>query len=70
MDGAVRAFTWTYDNEGRVEYLTSHTDTTPDTSTWTDAANQIKYTYNAADRLTKEEQEEDGKVDGSTLSVQ
>jgi len=70
VDSAVRAFTWTYDSEGRVQYVTSHTDTTPDTSTWTDAANQVKYTYNAADKLTKEEQEEDGAVDGSTLAVE
>ncbi|MEK6674488.1 MAG: RHS repeat-associated core domain-containing protein [Planctomycetota bacterium] len=70
VDSAIRAVTWTYDSEGRVQYLTTHTDTTPDTSTWTDAENQIKYTFDAASRLTKEEQEEDGAVDGSTKYVE
>jgi len=67
VDGAVRAVTWQYDSEGRVEFCTTHSDTTPDTtSAYADAVNQIKYTYNAADRLTKEEQESGGKVvDGS-----
>ncbi|MEK6675393.1 MAG: hypothetical protein AABZ47_07025, partial [Planctomycetota bacterium] len=70
VDSAIRAVTWTYDSEGRVQYLTTHTDTTPDTSTWTDAENQIKYTFDAAGKLSKEEQEEDGAVDGSTKSVE
>ncbi len=61
-DGAIRSFTWTYDSEGRAEYVTSHTDTIPDTSSWLDAANQVKYTYDSADKLTREEQEENGKV--------
>ncbi len=65
VDGAIRSLTWSYDNEDRPIYVTSHTDTTPDTSTWTDAENQIKHTYNYADKRTKEEQEVDGKVDGS-----
>jgi len=70
VDGAIRAITWKYDNEGRVTYATSHTDDVPDTANWTDAANQIRYTYNAAGKLTKEELEVDGAVDGSTLAVE
>ncbi|MBE7457336.1 MAG: RHS repeat-associated core domain-containing protein [Planctomycetia bacterium] len=67
---AVRAVTWTYTSDGLTEFVTTHSDTTPDTSTWTDAVNQVKYTYDAANRLIEEEQEYDGAVDGSTLSVQ
>ncbi|MCC7290423.1 MAG: hypothetical protein IT449_00005, partial [Phycisphaerales bacterium] len=70
VDGAVRAVTWTYTPDGLTEFVTTHSDTTPDTATWTDAVNQVKYTYDAANRLTEEEQEPDGAVDGSTLSVQ
>lgn len=70
VDSAVRAVTWTYTSDGLTEFVTTHSDTTPDTSTWTDAVNQVKYTYDAANRLTEEEQEPDGAVDGSTLSVQ
>ena len=70
VDSAVRAITWTYTSDGLTEFVTTHSDTTPDTSTWTDAVNQVKYTYDGANRLTKEEQEPDGAVDGSTLSVQ
>jgi RHS repeat-associated protein len=71
VDGAVRSLTWTYDNEGRAQYVTSHTSTTPDTTNWTDATNQVKYTYNAADKLTKEQQEENGKVvDTTTPAVE
>jgi len=29
---AIRTLTWTYDNEGLVQYVTGHTDTIPDTS--------------------------------------
>jgi len=70
VDSAIRAITWTWDSLGQVEYVTSHTDTSPDTSTWADAANQIKYTHSVSGRLTKEEQEVDGKVDGSTLALE
>ncbi|MCP4589426.1 MAG: hypothetical protein GY842_01650 [bacterium] len=66
----VRAVTWALNNDGDVEYLTTHSDTTPDTSTWTDAVTQIKNTYDAAGHLTKQEQEFDGKVDGSTKAVE
>jgi RHS repeat-associated protein len=69
VDGAVRCLTWKYDSEGRVQYVTSHTDTDPDTTNWTDASNQVKYTYNDADKLTKEEQEENGKVVGGTTKA-
>ena len=70
VDSAVRAVTWQYTSDGLTQFVTTHSDTTPDTSTYTDAVNQVKYTYNDANRLTKEEQEPDGAVDGSTLNVQ
>ncbi|MBE7457798.1 MAG: hypothetical protein HS102_14420 [Planctomycetia bacterium] len=69
VDGAVRALTWTYRSDGQVEFITSHSDTTPDTTNWTDAVNQVKYEYNTAYRLDKEKLEYDGKVDGSTPYV-
>ncbi len=70
VDSAVRAITTQYDSEGLVEYITSHTDTTPDTTDYTDATNQIKYTYDAADNLTKEEQEVNNKVVAASPEVQ
>ncbi len=70
VDGAIRAYTWEYDDEGRVIKRTAVSDTTPD-PLYTDATSQIVYTYNAADKLTKVEQEEDGKVvGGTTLAVE
>jgi RHS repeat-associated protein len=70
VDGTVRAVTWQYTSAGKLEYLTTYSDTTPDTSSYTDALTQIKYTYDAAQRMTKVETEHDGAVDGSTKSVQ
>ncbi|MHC5112196.1 MAG: RHS repeat-associated core domain-containing protein [Planctomycetota bacterium] len=70
VDSTVRAITTEYDSEGLVTHITSHTDTTPDTASYTDAANQIEYTYDAADNVTKEEQEVNGATDGHTPSVQ
>jgi len=64
------AVTWTYTDRGSVEYVTTHSDTTPDTSTWTDAVTQVKNAYDSAGYLTKQEQEYDGKVDGSTLAAE
>jgi hypothetical protein len=49
-DGTIRSITWKYDDEGQVTYITSHTDDTPDTSSWTDAENQVKYTYRTRSR--------------------
>jgi len=70
VDGAVRAVTWSYNTKGQTEYVTTHSDTTPDTSTYTDAVNQVKYTFDSAGKRTKEETEYNGKVDGSTLAVE
>jgi RHS repeat-associated protein len=62
VDDAVRAITTTYNSDGLVEYVTSHSDTTPDTSTWTDALNQVKYTYDGGDFLTQEQIDADSEV--------
>lgn len=62
FDDTVRARTWTYNYEGQVVFATTHTDTTPDTSTWADANSQIKYSYDAAGRMTTVEQDHDSEV--------
>lgn len=66
VDSTVRAFTWTYNDDGLVERATSHSDTTPDTSTWTDALNQIKYTYDDGNNLTTMEMDHDSEVGDNT----
>jgi len=71
VDMTVASITTCYDALGRVEYVTSHTDASPDTSTFTDALNQVKYTYNDLGMLDKEYEEHEGAVDtNTTLYVQ
>ena len=70
VDTSVSSITTTLDSLGRVEYVTSHSDSDPDTTNFSDAVNQVKYTYNDFGALDKEYQEHVGKVDGETLYVQ
>ena len=69
MDQTVLSISRTYDSLGRAEFITSHSDDTPDLSTFADAVNQVQYVYNAFGALDKEYQEHEGKVDGSSLHV-
>ena len=64
-----RSISRTYDSLGRAEFVTSHSDATPDMEYFADAVNQVKYVYNAFGALDKEYQEHEGKVDGSSLHV-
>lgn len=66
VDSTVRAVTWTYTDEGKVEYLTTHTDPTPDTTTFTDANSQIKHHYDSGGYLTQVEMDHDSKVGDNT----
>jgi len=65
VDGSIRRIGTTYDDVGRVQYVTSYSDTSGTT-----AVNQVKYEYNGWGRVSREYQEHDGTVDASTLFVQ
>ncbi|MBN1513546.1 MAG: RHS repeat protein, partial [Phycisphaerae bacterium] len=70
VDRAAVSVTWVYDSAGRSQLVTVHSDHEPDTTSWTDAVNQIKNHYDTAGYLTTQEQEEDGAVDGGTRAVE
>jgi hypothetical protein len=63
----VRRISTTYDERGRVQFITSGSDPAPGAGT---VINQTAYSYNGIDCLTKEAQSDSGVVDGSTPSVQ
>ncbi len=65
VDGSVRRIGSTYDDLGRVQTVTSYSDTSGAA-----ALNQVKYEYNGRGRVSKEYQEHDGVVDTGSLSVQ
>lgn len=62
VDSTVRAITYTYTDDGRVEYTTSHSDTTPDTTEWADATRQIKRRYTSFGKMDRERQDWDSKT--------
>ncbi len=64
VDGSVRRIGTTYDDLGRVETLTSFSDTSGTT-----AVNQVQYVYNGWAKVAREYQEHDGAVDANTLHV-
>ena len=51
---------------GLLEYVTGHSDSSPDTTSWTDAVNQVKRENAGAGQLTKERQDADSKVGDNT----
>src|SRR5690606_11031503 len=63
VDGTVRKLETSYNDQGLPLLLTSK-------SSGGTVLNQIQRTYNGLGQLIEEEQEHDGAVDGSTLSVQ
>ncbi len=65
VDGSVRRIGSTYDGLGRVQTVTSYSDTSGAA-----ALTQVKYEYNGWGRVSKEYQEHDGVVDTGSLSVQ
>ncbi|MBN2023788.1 MAG: autotransporter-associated beta strand repeat-containing protein [Pirellulales bacterium] len=67
VDGTVRRISTTYDDLGRVEFVTSHDDPVVGQGT---VVNQVKYVYNGWGRLAREYQAHDGTVGGGTPSVQ
>jgi YD repeat-containing protein len=67
VDGLVRRISTTYDERGRVQFITSGSEPEPGAGT---VINQVAYSYNGIDCLTKEAQSNSGVVDGSTPSVQ
>jgi hypothetical protein len=69
VDQAVLSISHTYDSLGRPEFITSHSDASPDMDAFADAVNQEQYTYTAFGALDKEYQEHEGKVNGSSLHV-
>ncbi|MGI6417985.1 MAG: RHS repeat-associated core domain-containing protein [Thermoguttaceae bacterium] len=64
VDGSVRRIGTTYDDLGRVQTVTSFSDTSGTT-----AVNQVQYVYNGWGKLAREYQEHDGAVDANTLHV-
>jgi RHS repeat-associated protein len=63
VDGTVRKLETSYNDQGLFLLLTSKDGSGT-------VLNQVKRTYNGLGQLIEEEQEHDGAVDGSTLSVQ
>jgi RHS repeat-associated protein len=64
VDGSVRRIGTTYDDLGRVQTITSYSDTSGTT-----AVNQVQYVYNGWEKLAREYQEHAGTVDANTLHV-
>ncbi|MBN2022232.1 MAG: RHS repeat-associated core domain-containing protein [Pirellulales bacterium] len=67
VDGSIRRISTAYDDLGRVEFVTSHSDPDPGEG---DVVNQVKYVYNGWGRLAQEYQAHDGAVGGGTPSVE
>ena len=67
VDDAVKQLVWTYADSGRVQRITSRDSGTADAGS---VVNEVKFTYDDLGALSKDEQEHDGAVDGSTLAVQ
>ena len=65
VDGTVRRIGTTYDDVGRVQAVTSYSDTSGTT-----AVNQVEYVYNGWGQVFCEYQEHDGAVDGNSLFVE
>jgi RHS repeat-associated protein len=65
VDGGVRRIGTAYDDLGRVETVTSYSDTSGTT-----VVNQVKYVYTGWGQVAREYQEHDGAVDANTLLVQ
>ena len=65
VDDSVRRIGTSYDDIGRVQYVTSYSDTSGTT-----AVNQVKYEYDSWGNLAKESQAHDGLVGSGTPSVQ
>jgi YD repeat-containing protein len=65
VDGSIRRIGTTYDDLGRVQRVTSYSDTSGTT-----AVNQVKYEYNPWGEVFREYEEHDGAVDGTTRYVQ
>ncbi|SKA77159.1 RHS repeat-associated core domain-containing protein [Prosthecobacter debontii] len=67
VDGQVRRISTSYDNRGRVEYLTSGSEPAPEAGS---VINQVRLTYNGLDCLVGDAQSHSGVVDGSTPKVE
>jgi len=65
-DNTVQSVSYTYTSRGEQEYVTNHSDATPDTSAWGDAIAQAKFEYNGLGMLTKEQQDADSEVDDNS----
>ncbi len=64
VDSSVRRIGTTYDDLGRVQTITSYSDTSGTT-----AVNQVQYVYNGWGKLAREYQEHAGAVGANTLHV-
>ncbi|MDD4269181.1 MAG: RHS repeat-associated core domain-containing protein, partial [Thermoguttaceae bacterium] len=64
VDGSIRRIGTTYDDLGRVQTVTSFSDTSGTT-----AVNQVQHVYNGWGKVAREYQEHDGAVDANTLHV-
>lgn len=67
VDGLLRRVSTSYDERGRVQYVTTADDPTPGAGS---VINQVEYNYNGIDCLTSDAQSHAGSVDGSTPAVQ
>jgi RHS repeat-associated protein len=65
VDGSIRRIGTSYDDMGRVQYVTSYSN-----AAGTTAVNQVKYEYNGWRQVYREYEEHDGAVDANTLFVQ
>jgi RHS repeat-associated protein len=65
VDDSVLAIGTTYDDIGRVQSVTSYSDTSG-----TAPVNEVKYEYNGWGKVYREYQEHDGAVDANSLFVQ
>jgi len=69
-DGAVRSLTTKYDTLGRINKVTSHGNQTDDPDNTSDVKNQVVFTYDNLELVTKFDQSHSGAVGMSTPSVQ
>ena len=67
VDDAIPRISTTYDDIGRVESVASYHD--PDVGEG-NVVNEVEYEYNGWGRVSREYEEHDGTVDGSTLFLQ
>ena len=67
VDNAVLQNVTSYDSNGRAEKITQRDSATKDSGS---VVNEVKFSYDGLGQLTKDEQDPNGVVNGSTLAVQ